>query len=203
MIAVITGDIVHSRKAEPETWLHVLKEVLNKTGNSLISWEIYRGDSFQLEVADPAEALTRAIHIKASVKCIRDIDVRMAIGLGDKSHIAESITESNGTAFVLSGERYEQLAKEKRNMAIASAWKDFDRDMNLYIRLALIAMDSWTPNSSEIVKTVLEHKGKSQEELGKLLGIKQNAISNRLKRAYYEEIKELFDMYKTKLKTLL
>jgi len=203
MVSIITGDIVHSQKAAPKIWLNALKEVLNKTGKSPLTWEIYRGDSFQLEVTDPAEALTRAIHIKASVKCIKDIDVRMAIGLGDKSHNADSITESNGTAFVLSGERYEQLAKEKLNMAIASPWKDFDKDMNLYIRLALIAMDTWTPNSSEIVKTVLEHTGKSQEELGKLLGIKQNAISNRLKRAYYEEIKELIEMYKTKLKMLL
>ncbi len=203
MTSVITGDIVHSQKINPKIWLDVLKEKLNTIGKSPINWEIYRGDSFQLEVTDPTESLSTSIQLKASIKCIKGIDVRMAIGIGDKSHSAASITESNGTAFVLSGERYEQLTKEKRSLAIGSAWKDFDRDINLYIRMALIAMDNWTSHSAEIVKIAMEHPGKSQEELGKILGIKQNAISYRLKRAYFEEIKELIEIYKTKLNMFL
>jgi hypothetical protein len=48
----------------------------------------------------------------------------------------------------------------------------------------------------------MENPDKLQEELGKIVGIKQNAISNRLKRAYYDEIMEVNEMYKSKLKTL-
>ncbi len=203
MTSIITGDIVHSKKIAPKIWLNVLKNELNLIGSSPKSWEIYRGDSFQVEVPDPAEALARAIKIKASVRCIKGLDVRMAIGIGNKTHKAQNITESNGTAFVFSGERFEQLQKEKRNLLIASEWKDFDRDINLFLRLALIVMDSWTANSAEVVKTILEHPDISQKELGKILGIKQNTVSKRLKGAHFEEITELMEIYKLKINMLL
>ena len=94
------------------------------------------------------------------------------------------------------------LKKQKQNLAIKSDWPEFDKEMNLYLKLGLIAMDNWTVNAAEIVKTTMENPDKLQEELGKIVGIKQNAISNRLKRAYYDEIMEVNEMYKSKLKTL-
>jgi hypothetical protein len=72
--------------------------------------------------------------------------------------------------------------------------------MNLYLKLSLIAMDNWTVNAAEVVKIAIENPGKSQEALGQFMGIKQNAVSNRLKRAYYEEIMEVNEMYSIKLK---
>tara|TARA_B110000305_G_C19373082_1_gene605540 strand:- start:790 stop:930 length:141 start_codon:yes stop_codon:yes gene_type:complete len=46
MIAVITGDIINSRKGEVERWIGPLKETLNRYGVEPKNWEIYRGDSF-------------------------------------------------------------------------------------------------------------------------------------------------------------
>jgi hypothetical protein len=202
MIAVITGDIINSKKLNPKKWLKPLKAELEIIGPGPKFWEIYRGDSFQLMITNAAEALVTAIKIKASLKSISNMDVRMAIGIGTKTHSAQKVTESNGTAFVHSGEKFEMLKKEKQNIAIKSDWPEFDREMNLYLRLALIAMDNWTVNAAEIVKTTMENPDKLQEELGQIVGIKQNAISNRLKRAYYDEIMEVIEMYKSKLKTL-
>jgi len=98
--------------------------------------------------------------------------------------------------------KFEKLKKEKQNLAIKSNWPLFDKEMNLLLKLALIAMDNWTINTAEIVHTALENPGKVQEELGKIVGIKQNAISNRLKRAYFDEIMEVNEMYIEKLKSL-
>lgn len=203
MTTVITGDIINSQNTTPAIWLAALKKELNKIGTSPQVWEIYRGDSFQVEVTDPMKALERAIRIKASIKCIKGLDVRMAIGLGEKSHSGGSILESNGTAFIYSGEKFEELTREKQTMAIASAYEKFDRDMNLYIRLALIVMDNWSANSAEMVKLAMDHPDKTQAEFGKILGIKQNAISSRLKRAAYDEIGELLTVYRNKLKELI
>jgi hypothetical protein len=122
--------------------------------------------------------------------------------MGNRTHNAPKVTESNGSAFVHSGEKFETLKKEKQNLAIKSDWPTFDEEMNLYLKLSLIAMDNWTVNAAEIVKTAMENPGKLQEELGQIVGIKQNAISNRLKRAYYGEIMEVNEMYKIKLKSL-
>lgn len=202
MIAVITGDITDSKKIDPKIWLKPLKKELDNIGASPRFWEIYRGDSFQAIISKPEDAVRTAIKIKATIKSIQDIDVRMAIGIGNRTHNAQKVTESNGSAFVHSGEKFELLKKEKQNLAIKSDWPEFDKEMNLFFKLALIAMDNWTINAAEIVKTTMENPDKLQEELGQIVGIKQNAISNRLKRAYYDEIIEVNEMYITKLKTL-
>ena len=73
MTSVITGDIIHSQKADAQVWLKKLKSEFNDIGSSPESWEIYRGDSFQLEITDPALALKAAITIKSVIKSIKQI----------------------------------------------------------------------------------------------------------------------------------
>jgi len=202
VISVITGDIVHSQKVNPSQWLDILKAQLYLVGSPPEKWDIFRGDSFQVEIEDTANALNVAIKIKASIKCIKGIDVRMAIGIGDKTYNASKITESNGSAFVYSGEQFEKMKKEKLKLKVCTSSEKFNRDMNLYLKLAAIAMDNWSVNSARAVKTALENPEKSQKELSELLGIKQNTFSDRLKRAYFEEIKDLLDIYKLKIQEL-
>ncbi|HSN07733.1 MAG TPA: hypothetical protein VLS85_01785, partial [Hanamia sp.] len=166
------------------------------------SWQIYRGDSFQAVINNPEEALLIAMKLKASLKSVNGINVRMAIGVGSRTYNAAKVTESNGSAFVNSGEKFEMLNQEKQNLGIKSDWPQFDTEMNLYLKLALIAMNNWTINAAEIVRVAMENPEKSQQQLGKMIGIKQSAISTRLRRAYYGEIMEVNEMYKTKLKLL-
>lgn len=199
MISIITGDIINSQKTKPSQWLPALKKTLNKWGDTPRQWEIYRGDSFQLEIKNPADALAAAVIIKASIKSIRGIDVRLAIGIGEKKYNAKKITESNGSAFVYSGELVEELKKLKLNMAIRSPFSVFDSEINLYLKLALVIMDGWSSNAAETIYIALQFPGKSQEALGKLLKIKQNAVSTRLKRARYDEITALIQMYQHKI----
>jgi hypothetical protein len=99
-----------------------------------------RGDFFQVEVANPEDAIKKAFEIKALIKKvaplderkkISTIDVRMAIGIGEKTYSGETISESNGTAFIYSGEKYDVLKKENVTLGIKTPWKDFDEEMNL------------------------------------------------------------------------
>lgn len=203
MIGVITGDIINSRKVDSSLWLKILKSELGKIGMSPSVWEIYRGDSFQVEVENPLETLQIAIKLKASIKTIKGIDVRISIGIGDKTHHAEKVTESNGSAFVLSGVQYDRLVAERQNLMVATASAIFNRDINFYLKLALIFMDNWSVNSAQMVKFIMENSDHSQEKLGKLLGIKQSAVSNRIKRANYSEIMQLLEIYQLKIKELL
>jgi hypothetical protein len=83
--SVITGDIIQSRKTNKPVWLSKLKKTLSLEGKSPRTWQIYRGDSFQVEVKDPDQAFLTALRIKATIKTIRSLDVRMAIGIGEKN----------------------------------------------------------------------------------------------------------------------
>lgn len=202
MVAVLTGDVINSRKKNTKTWLPVLRKELANYGKTPTQWEIFRGDSFQLEVKKPVDALLVAIQLKALIKSIQGLDVRIAIGIGEKSYTAKNITESNGSAFVNSGKLFETLKEQNLSLQISTGEKPFDDEMNLYFKLAIIIMDSWTVNAAITIKKVFEYPDKSQEAIGKLLKINQNAVSSRLKRAHFQEILELNKMYRSKVATL-
>jgi hypothetical protein len=203
MTSVITGDIINSRNLEnPNIWMVGLKEVFETVGPEPETWDIYRGDSFQLEVKDPGMLFMMALRIKATIKSIKGIDVRMALGVGEKNYEAARITESNGEAFINSGEQFEKLKIEKLTLAFRSPWPELDKDMNVYFQLASIPMDQWKSKTAQLVKVVLAHPDKGQQEIADLLGIQQAAVSQGLKRANLHELLELEKLFRQKIKSL-
>lgn len=201
--SVITGDIIKSRTQEnPEIWISTLKSALSNLSSDKTYWEIYRGDSFQIEIKDIYQSFISAVYIKACIKTIKGLDVRLAIGIGNKTYQGNKVSESNGEAFVFSGETLEALKKDKLNLRIKTGSFDIDETLNLYFKFALIAMNRWTVNSAEIVKLSIENPSALQSELGKLIGINQNAISTRQKRAHLDDILELDIMYRHKISEL-
>ena len=201
MIGIITGDIVNSRKLSSKIWIDGLKNLLNTFGKSPIEWDIYRGDEFQLEVKNPEEALIIALQIKSYFKTLK-LDVRMSIGFGDITYKAKKISESNGTAFIRSGELFETLKKQKNNLAINSGNEVFDAEINLMLRLSLTFMNNWLVQSADFVLTAIENPSLSQEELGVKLGINQAAVSRRRKRAQFDLVMEMENYFRNKIKTI-
>ncbi|MGB5418135.1 transcriptional regulator [Algibacter sp.] len=199
MTSIITGDIINSKKSTPENWLDALKTILKSFGNSPKTWEIYRGDSFQLEI-EPKDALQACILIKATIKQFENIDVRLAIGIGDKTYQSKNITESNGSAFVNSGECFENL--KKTTLAIKSPFESFDTTMNLMLDLAQLTINNWSSTSANLIKTTLETPNLTQNQLAEILNKTQGNISQGLKRGGYDEISKLLHYYKTKIQTL-
>lgn len=201
MTSVITGDIIGSRQQKSNHWVDDLKKILSPFGATPSQWEVYRGDEFQIEVKNPEEALLTAILIKAHLRAIKS-DARMSIGFGDKTHNAEKISESNGSAFIHSGELFETLKKQKVTLAMRTGDSDFDEKMNLMLQLALTFMDNWLVQSAEFVALAIENPDLSQEELGLKLGINQAAVSRRQKRAQFDLVMNLDRYFRTQIKQL-
>lgn len=202
MTSIITGDIINSRRLKSKVWIDDLKLFLSTKGNNPGDWEIYRGDQFQIEVKNPEDALLTALEIKAFLKTIK-VSVRMSIGVGEKTHVAEKISESNGSAFIRSGEIFEMLKKLKTNLAINTGNPEFDNEMNLMLRLGLTVMDNWLAQPAEFVVTAIQNRKASQEEIGQKLGINQAAVSRRRKRAQFDLIMELDAYYRKKIKKII
>ena len=201
MIATITGDIIDSGGHRASQWIDVLKKQLSKWGDSPADWEIYRGDEFQLKIA-PKKALWAAIQLKALVKSIKNLDVRMAIGVGSEDFKGVSVSESNGTAYQRSGRTFEKLKDNKRNMAIATGNQKEDQALNLMLKLASNFMDEWTSVSAEIVAIALNNPDLSQQEIAQQLNIQQSAVSQRQKRARLDLVFELLDYYAQTVKRM-
>jgi len=201
MEAIITGDIINSEDYLTSDWLGALKNYFSELGESPTDWEIYRGDEFQLRV--PLEnALEVAIRIKALMKSVKGLDVRMGIGIGDVTFVGVGISESNGPAYQLSGRTFEALKENKINLSIATGKKFYDRTLNLMIKLALDFVDDWSPVSAEIVAMALEDPNASQQEIAERLNIKQSAVSQRQKRARLDLVQELIAYYTETIKEI-
>ena len=121
---------------------------------------------------------------------IDDVDVRIGIGIGKKEFDTDKITESNGEAFINSGFAFDNYLK-KQNLAIKTPWLEIDKELNIAFDLALLIMDNWTVNSAEVFKTSLENETATQKEIAAILGITQGRVSERQKRAGFEQIMKL------------
>jgi len=193
MIAIITGDIINSEDHKPSEWIDILKKQFSKWGKTPTDWEIYRGDEFQLKI-EPSNALKAAIQLKALIKSIKGLDVRMAVGIGSETFKGDSVSESNGTAYQRSGRFFETLKEAKLNLVFNTGNTVVDKSLNLMLKLALDFMDDWSPVSAEIVGIAVTNAS-SQQELADILGIKQSAVSQRLKRARFQLVLELLHYY--------
>ncbi|MBD0776600.1 hypothetical protein HPE56_02245 [Maribacter sp. ANRC-HE7] len=201
MIAVITGDIVNSRGYDSTEWMAKLKSCLSQWGDTPTTWEIYRGDEIQLRIP-VTEALFAAIKVKALVKTIKGLDIRMGIGVGDESFIGAGVSESNGTAYQRSGTTLEVLKESKVNLMLTTADVAYNRTLNLMLKLASDFMDDWSTVSAEMVYLSLSHPNTSQQNLADQLHIKQSAVSQRTKRARLDLVLELLAYYQTTINTI-
>ena len=201
MICIITGDIVGSRKIK-DSWLLSLKTALKIVSDQNNKWEIYRGDSFQVEV-EPENAIRAAAYLKACIRVNKPADVRMGIGIGDIKNKRKKLSESSGDAFINSGAAFDSLKQAKVNLAIKTDSADFDEEINVLIKLSLISMDSWGVVAAEMVKLALENNNLLQSELAAISGRTQSSVSEALKRAHYTEIMEMDRLYRKKLNQMI
>lgn len=201
MFSVITGDIVNSRNRDnPNDWLSPLKDCLALYGETPMDWEIFRGDSFQLLLSTESEILRIAFHLKAALKSIDDLDVRLAIGVGDVSHRADRITESNGSAFVRSGELFDKLKNTGSTMALLTNSDDKNVWIEPTLALAAIIADDWNPGTARVIAAQLTHVDYSQTQLADELGMSQAAVSKALKRGHFSSLMTYADFLTEQIK---
>ncbi len=201
MIAILTGDIINSAAQPDSSWMDPLKVFFNQNGSTPATWEIYRGDQFQLKVP-AADALKVAIQCKAIIRSHSELDVRIGIGIGEESHKAERISESNGTAYQRSGRTFGVLKKKKSTLMLSTGSSEFDETWNLILALGLNFMDHWSPVSAEITALSLAHPNRSQMAFARQLDIKQSAISQRRKRARWKLVTSMLSHYEKQILNL-
>ncbi|MGX1022999.1 SatD family protein [Flavobacterium sp. CS20] len=199
MIAVLTGDVVNSKSENAEVWLQVLKSTLEFYGKAPKDWEVFRGDSFQLAISNE-KAILASIHLKSAIKQFEDLDVRIGIGLGKQNYESIHITESNGSAFIRSGESFDAL--KKQNMILKSENKKFDDTINLMLSLSLLTADRWSPTVAKIIKLSIENPNLKQKELADKLNKSQSSISEALKRGGFDEMMMMNNYYKNQIAEL-
>ena len=73
----------------------------------------------------------------------------IGVGIGKKDFATDTIKESNGEAFVFSGEAFEGL--KKRKFALQSRSPRTDQQVNLIFDLLMLIADRWNANVSKTI----------------------------------------------------
>src|SRR5687767_2377547 len=110
-VAILTGDVVDSTKLLPARrgeLSQLLKNVLGVVSENG-TYDIYRGDSFQVQIPDPVQSLRKSVQIRCKLRqaFVQEkkpvIDARISIGIGAVTYQASRVAESDGEAYQLSG----------------------------------------------------------------------------------------------------
>ncbi len=193
-VAIITGDIINSRQVHTEIWQNKLTSVLSYYGTSPNDWEIFRGDSFQLK-CNVEHAIRAVIHIKSYMRQISSLDVRMGIGIGEIQEPQKSISNSTGTAFVRSGNSFDQL--KKKTLAIQTGKESLDTIVQTYLDLASTIMSDWKKVTSAVMQISIENPTLKQHEIAHKYGYVQSSISRAQKRGGYDELMKMEEVITT------
>ena len=200
--AIITGDIVDSTKlslAERDIMVKTLQnipEILHPI--SRISMEIFRGDSFQIQIHDIAASAKAAITVRAWLKSQpitgkTPLDARLAIGIGEADYQSNSLSTSDGEAYRLSGRLLDKM--QKARLEIATPWPTVNEELALATAFVDDIVTSWTPNQSKIMLLLLQ-TSKSHIELAQTLDISRQMVDKSLKASKEDLIESYLNRFK-------
>ncbi|HEU0112688.1 MAG TPA: hypothetical protein VFQ73_17560 [Flavisolibacter sp.] len=202
--AVITADIVNSTqlpKTEAKKIMKGLLELLQPHAH-----EFYRGDSFQVLVKTPAEALSlllqlRTTAIKLSPAGSPLADIRSSIAIGVVKHPVRSLKTATDEAFITSGRAFDKMEKHQR-LVIHCQEKNTSAQIGfnviahfidyLFLRL--------TSKQATVVFELLMKR--TQTETAKRLKKSQATIHKHIYSAGWPEIEQLLKNYRLLITTI-
>lgn len=203
---IITGDITGFTKVPSDK----RENLINSIRTLITSWvdpkdaQIFRGDSFQILFTDTKDALKRAIQLRCCLKQqvisgSLKLDARMAIGVGQIAYYGNTVLDSDGQAFHLSGRAFD-LMEEDEFLKIVTPDDELNEQLNVICRLMDALINGWTSSQAEVIFFVLENH--TQQQMADHLKVGQSAINNRLRLAKWKEIERTIRYISTLLNRL-
>lgn len=189
-IGVITGDIVNStqimeagyRDELLSTLRQTIKDANKRKSFGHLSLEIFRGDSFQIRASKLSNVLDVALLVRSALiagsRNKERWDARLGIGIGTEEYQADTLAESNGEAYRLSGKAFENLDRNTR-LAIITTDDDFNGELQVTTAFVDDIINNWTIVQANLIYSFILG-GFSQKELAEKEGKSQQAVSKVL-----------------------
>jgi hypothetical protein len=186
--AVLTGDLIKSRKADA-TALSVAFDVLRDAAadfgqawDSDLRFTRYRGDGWQVVLQDPGLVLDALLFFAARLRARSPaIETRISAGIGAVTSIGTAdLADATGPAFFISGDHLETMSR-KRKLAIAGS--GIGAAQAAIVDLAEHIASGWTPAQAEAVALSLDMNASNHETIAESLGVTRQAVQSRLASA--------------------
>ncbi|WP_426360282.1 hypothetical protein ACPUVO_08740 [Pseudocolwellia sp. HL-MZ19] len=199
-ISVISGDVINSTKLSSEQFEQLLiriKEIQKwiSESNKSNAHSIERGDEFQTVVHDIENSLRYTIIYRVAIKALgNSFDSRISFAIASNADLRESVSESMGQAFILSGRGLKNLKNEK--LLFSSDNQKLEADFNLLFKYLDKQITELTSRQCEVLLPMLKSNGGlSITELSKKLGVADATASKSLKASGWSLINELNNQF--------
>ncbi len=196
--AIVTGDIVNStrlKKPEEKKLLNTLSSVLKP-----YQYMFYRGDSFQVYIADTKDALKIVLQMRAAAKRLSPesslplADIRTSIGIGSITKPVRNLETATGEAFLLSGRAFDEMSKTGKRLVIQSNNDSINLGLKVVANYADSLFALLTSKQAAVLFELLMER--NQKEAAKALKKSQPTINKHAQSAKWPEINNLIEDYK-------
>jgi hypothetical protein len=187
--AVLTGDLIASTDATPET-VDDAMGVLSSAADRVSAWTNtstrftrFRGDGWQVFLSDPSLTLRCCLILIASLRASNiGLATRISVGIGATGSLGQgSLSGASGEAFVISGHGLDSMSKTKR-LEIAGAW-DLNDWQTAIFDIVEWQSGRWSREQAEAAMVALEPGNQAQADMAAQLGITRQALRARLNSA--------------------
>ncbi|MCU0827986.1 MAG: hypothetical protein MUE52_11385 [Tabrizicola sp.] len=190
MVAVLTGDLVGSSK-HPAEMIDAAMQAIRDTAFTIGGWHSppqdtrftrFRGDGWQIVLADPAFALRAAVVIQARQIAL-DMESRIFIGVGSADNLGTgTLADASGEAFARSGQGLDKMGENWRLGIDGDTVRVEDQ---LVADLLGERMGRWTSAQAEAAAMQLATPARitTLHEIGKALRISPQAVNDRVRGA--------------------
>ena len=207
---VITGDIIDSSAIQIEYRDFLLKSI-QKIAEELnviepLKIEFFGGDSFQMVINNPENAMQIAILLRAGLKshtpkgCEKPWDARLSLGVGTISYHADNVVLSDGEAFQYSGRELDEMGK--RRLIVKTRWSDVNDELLVSTAFADDVISSWSVSQSQAAYHALLCNT-AQKDIAKKLHKSAQNISKLLSAAKVNLVQMYLDRYHNLISNLL
>ncbi len=195
-IAVISGDIINSTGLSADQFERLLariKEIQTwmSTENPSNAHSIIRGDEFQSVVHDIGNTLRYTLIYRLGIKALgKAFDSRISFAIARHAELRESVSESMGEAFVLSGRGLKSLKNHR--LVFSSDRAELNTQFDLLFQYLDRQLTDLTARQCEVMLPMLKTtQDLSISELATQLDVATATVSKSLKASGWPLISAL------------
>lgn len=196
--AVITADIVNSTRLSKAETKKLMKSLLALLQEH--KYEFFRGDSFQVYVKSPADALSLLLQMRtAAMKLPTETsmpvaDIRASLAIGAVKLPIKDLRTAADEAFILSGRTFDKM-KPGQRLTITCNEKNQTANLGLGVVAQFIdyLFQRLTTRQASVVAELLMKR--TQTETARKLKKSQATIHKHIQSAGWPEIEKLLTDY--------
>jgi len=195
--AVLTGDIVNSTRIGKVNERKLLKSLQQVLAAHL--FEFYRGDSLQVFIKEPKQALQIALLCRTAGMSITQndmvasSDVRLSIGIGQVNTSVKALGNAKGEAFVLSGRAFDEIMHTDTRLVISTANSLANTGLQVIADYINAIFKVMTSKQAAVIFELL--KGESQQQVAVKMKKSKSTINQRVSAGRWPEIEKLLQQY--------